>query len=597
MQRTEHGLVFHADGRSIGIPATVHDLIMARVDRLAEPHREVLQVASVVGRRFPVALLRAVSGTDDGLTVTLRDLEAQELIFREDEGGEEYRFKHALVQDAIYASLLMPRREELHRRLAEAIERVYAYRLTEWAEVLAHHYAQTGLADRAVRYLAQAGEKSLRVYSLDEADGRFRQVLRLIETVPECADDVFLGDLLLAWVRVYYYRKDFRELIDLIRRHLPRLEAHGDRRRLSLLFFWLGFSHVMGARGAEARPILERALALGEALGAEECIGYASMGLLYLHAWWVKPAGEARDRVERYGQRALESARRLNDVYLASKCLLALGNYAAMLGRPSEAREVARRLVELGRGAGDPRTTAMGLYALAFADACDERFEEAIANAEGSLRLSPDPVDRLTARGAKGTALALMGRSREALEILGDVRRETVAGGFLSLLLGIDIPYGIAMVLTGDVGAGVRWIEEARRRFAEWGNAMGVAFAHLTLGEIYLRITRRETTLSLGMLLRNLGFAVRTLPVVSRKARRELEQAVRLTRELGMGAWLARSLLGLGLLCQAEGRVADARRHLEDAQEAGGPHSAVLGERIRAALASLDAPAAPGVIR
>jgi hypothetical protein len=143
----------------------------------------------------------------------------------------------------------------------------------------------------------------------------------------------------------------------------------------------------------------------------------------------------------------------------------------------------------------------------------------------------------------------------------------------------------------------VRWIEEARRRFAEWGNAMGVAFAHLTLGEIYLRITRRETTLSPRMLLRNLGFAVRTLPVASRKARRELEQAVRLTRELGMGAWLARSLLGLGFLCQAEGRVADARRHLEDAQEAGDPHSAVLGARIRAALASLDAPAAPGVIR
>src|SRR5262249_5659451 len=181
LSRTEHGVSLRLDGDRIGMPATLSDLIMARVDRLAEAPRHVLQVASVIGRRFPLALLRAVVDGAEALGGPLRALEEQELIFRAPGAGEEYRFKHALVQDAIYDTLLRPRREELHRRVGEGIERLYADRLGEWAEVLAHHYGRTGRTEKAARYAALAGEKSLRVYSLAEAHQRFRDVMTLVE--------------------------------------------------------------------------------------------------------------------------------------------------------------------------------------------------------------------------------------------------------------------------------------------------------------------------------------------------------------------------------------------------------------------------------
>lgn len=114
----------------------------------------------------------------------MRALEAQELIFRH--GGderEEYVFKHALIQ--------------------EAVQRSYGDRLAEWAEVLAHHWTRTARADKAVRYLAMAGEKSLRVYSVEEAHERFRRVVELVEAHPGCADDRFLAAVLLAWCRVH----------------------------------------------------------------------------------------------------------------------------------------------------------------------------------------------------------------------------------------------------------------------------------------------------------------------------------------------------------------------------------------------------------
>ncbi|MFQ5899736.1 MAG: AAA family ATPase, partial [Candidatus Methylomirabilia bacterium] len=552
--RTDQGVSFRSGRGGVLVPGTLQDIIMARVDRLAEGPRTVLQVASVIGRRFPRELVHAVSGVNGHMPQYLHDLEAQELIFRhEAEGREEYLFKHALVQDAIYESLLKPRRDGLHQRVAEAIEQSYPDRLGEWADVLAHHWSRTTSADKAVRYLALAGKKSLRVYSLDEAHERFSQVVELMQ-VPGSADEGYLADALLGWALVHYYRKDFKGLIPLVERHLPRVEALRDTRRLSLLLFWLGFSRFGACRVDTGRALLEKALALGEELADEECIGYASMGLMW--CYHVQRGQEYPDIVDRLGNRGLDIARSLGDVYLASKCLLCFAFDKGFSGRFNEARAFSLRLLELGRGARDPRTIAAGLWRLGSVNAFDERYEEAIEQAEEALRISPDPLDRLSARAVKGLALTMMGRGQEGLEIIQEVRREFVAGEFLYPLLTIDIPYGASMVLAGRMAAGVRWVEDAIRRFAEWGNETQPTVGHMVLGEIYLQMALGEKKPPLRIILKNLGFVLRTLPVAARKARRHLEEAIRLTRELDMPGYLARSLLDLGLLCKAKKRPA-----------------------------------------
>ncbi len=576
-------------GRSI-VPGTLQDLIMARVDRLPEGPRTMLQVASVIGRRFSPNLVRAVLELNGHMAHYLRDLEAQELIFPEEaERREEYLFKHVLIQAAIYESLLTARRESLHQQVAEAIERSYADRLGEWAEVLAHHWSRTPHADRAVRYLAWAGEKSLRVYSIEEAHDWFRQVVELLEARQGSADDAFLADVLLHWVRVHYYRKDFRGLISLVERYLPRVEALGDPRRLSLCLFWLGFSYFFGARLDTATPLLERALELGEALGDEECVGYTCMGLTYLYT--SKPGDHPRDIVDRFGHRGLEIATRLGDVYLASKCLAGLGSQRMWTGRTKEARQFLLRIMDLGRGAGDPRTISLGLWTLGRVEILEQRFEEAIENAEECLRIAPDPLDRLGARAVKGMALALGGRTKEGIDILQDVRRELVAGDVLYVLPSLDIPLGAAMVLGGKMAAGVRWIEEAMRRSSEWAAEPFQAWGHLTLGEIYLQMILAERKPPLGLLLKNLGFLLRTRPFAARLSRRHLEETVRIARKFDMPAFLARGLLDLGLLSKREKRLGEARAHLEEARQiAEREELAILGEKIRQALGSLDRP-------
>jgi tetratricopeptide (TPR) repeat protein len=577
--RTQEGLSFRAAETGLSAPGSVQDLVMARVDRLPESARAVLQVAAVIGRRFSPELMRAATDVNGHLPDYVRVLESQELIFRQaTHGGEEYIFKHALVQEAVYESLLTGRRKALHQRVAEAIERSYGDRLAEWAEVLAHHWGQTPHADKAVRYLALAGEKSLRIYSVEEAHERFRRIVELIEAHPSCADDRFLADVLLAWSRAHYYRKDVRGLIAL-ERYLPRVEALGVTRRLSLFLFWLGFAHLFPPHPDKARALLEKALALGEALSDDECIGYACMGLTFLH---VLKYGETAIEL---ASRGIEIADRLGDVYLMSKCLLGLFNYYAFGGRYQRAREVALRARDLARRAGDPRAMALALGELATVDIYEERFADAVENAGEGLRISPDPLDRAGMRVLKGLGLALTGQPAEGVAMARDGIEDLRAANAGEVSAWFEIALGVALVVSGQIAGGVRWIQETVRRAIEVGRIYLPAGGHLVLGEIYLEMVRGEKKTPLPVLVRNAGFILRALPFARRLARRHLEEAVRWARETDQPGVLARALFDLGMLATASRRFEEARRHLEEAHRLAEPYSTTLTEKIHQALA------------
>ena len=126
----------------VSVPDTIQGIIMARLDRLGEDGKRTVQLASVIGRQFLVRLARAhrraVRGKLDGL---LDELKALEIIYEQGLLPEPaYIFKHAVIQDVAYNSLLVQRRRELHRAVGDAIEELYADRLADHYEELAHHF-------------------------------------------------------------------------------------------------------------------------------------------------------------------------------------------------------------------------------------------------------------------------------------------------------------------------------------------------------------------------------------------------------------------------------------------------------------------------
>jgi class 3 adenylate cyclase/predicted ATPase len=171
------------------IPTTLHDSLLARLDRLASV-RLVAQMGAAIGREFSYALLRAVSRLpEDELHAALDRLVGSELVFQRGTPPEAvYSFKHALVQDAAYGSLLRSSRQQLHAQIAEALETQSREMMENRPEILAQHYAEAGLVEKSVAYWGKAGRRSAARSAMAEAAAQLQKgldQLGLLSDTPE----------------------------------------------------------------------------------------------------------------------------------------------------------------------------------------------------------------------------------------------------------------------------------------------------------------------------------------------------------------------------------------------------------------------------
>jgi hypothetical protein len=190
----ESGILREQDGRYVldgplpplAIPTTLHDSLMARLDRLGAA-KELAQTASVIGRQFSYELLAAVAEMDmTNFKAALDELVGAELVFRHGTAPEvTYAFKHVLVQDTAYRSLLKGRRERLHSRIAKALERRLPKVVRSEPETLARHYSEAGLPESAIRYWLRAAQLANRRSANSETIAHCERGLALVEQVPE----------------------------------------------------------------------------------------------------------------------------------------------------------------------------------------------------------------------------------------------------------------------------------------------------------------------------------------------------------------------------------------------------------------------------
>jgi len=171
------------------IPNTIQGVLAARMDRLSEDLRHTMQVASVIGKDFAFRLLKSIMELGEELRVRLTNLVGLEILYEKTLYPElEYIFKNVLTQEVAYESLLKQRRQEIHGRIARAIEELYPDRLPEHYELLAHHYGRSGEAEKAIEYLVLAAEKSNQNKAAQAACEFFREALKVIESAHTSLD-------------------------------------------------------------------------------------------------------------------------------------------------------------------------------------------------------------------------------------------------------------------------------------------------------------------------------------------------------------------------------------------------------------------------
>jgi predicted ATPase len=301
LEELTRDVVAHADRRATRmIPDTVQAVLAARMDQLPPEEKRLLQTAAVIGLDVPLPLLQAVAELpDDALNRGLAHLQAVEFLYETRRFPEwEYTFKHALTHEVAYEALLQEQRRMLHVRIMTALEGLYANRLAEQVEWLAHHAIRGEVWAKAVTYGRQAGAKAVERSALREAAAAFEQALAALQHLPDSRatreQDI---DLRFDLRNALHPLNEEGRILNHLRQAESLAEALGDQRRLGHLAGYLSVCLRHQGHNDEALVSAQRALAIGTALGdvGLQVTANSFLGELYL---WV--LNDYRQAVEAY---------------------------------------------------------------------------------------------------------------------------------------------------------------------------------------------------------------------------------------------------------------------------------------------------------
>ena len=357
------------------IPPTLQQSLMARLDRLG-PAREVAQIGAVIGRNFSYPLLRALAGMEDApLQMALERLaEADILLVQGLPPDADYRFKHALIQDAAYENLLKSRRQVLHRRVGETLRDKFAGTAAAEPELLAHHFTRAGFTEAAIEWWGKAGQRSLARSAMVEAAQQFMRALDQIGALPSTPalrhQRITLQVALITPLGHVkgYAAQETKAALEQARQMIEQAEALGEPLEDPLLLFsilygfWL--ANYIAFNGNVARELAEQFLALAEKQAAPVplMIGHRLMGTSLL---FTGDIAESRAHFDQAlplydpAEHRLPATRLGHDqrVTVLSNRSIALG----MLGYPDAALADADHALKEGREIGH---AAMLMYAL-----------------------------------------------------------------------------------------------------------------------------------------------------------------------------------------------------------------------------------------
>jgi len=551
--------------QTLQVPATVQAMLAARIDRLLSEDKRLLQVASVVGKDVPFALLQAIAGLpEEPLRRGLNHLQTAEFL---DETrlypDLEYAFKHALTHEVTYGSLLQERRRELHARIVEAIETLHQGRLGEQIERLAHHALSGQQWEKAIRYLRAAGRRARDRSANVEAVARFEEALSAVRCLSESREqigdaiDLHL-DIQVPLVEIGAYAKELEHL-----REAERLANQiDDRSRLARVL--IGIARALRATGDATRAVEagERGVALATQLNEPD--------LRTIAIWRL---AQARWALAQFGQ-AVELLLPLAQVPVgnlpegpAVRILTSLVFCLVPLGRLREARAYAEKAIESARVIGRVAvlTNALAAQATVLLELGELRAAIAVFEQSIALHETWRIADGLPgALAGLGTAQALQGRFDTSVPLMERaVELEGAAGQSARNRL-----YELAAVyaMTGrfrDAAALCRRVRELSRKVGDtWSEARSLRLlAEVAEHGVNLESFEVEESLRAALLLAEQN-ALRPLvahchlglgKLYGRTGKREpaqehLTTATAMYREMGMTYWLEKAALEIGEL-------------------------------------------------
>jgi predicted ATPase len=551
LKEDEGGFVLEGPLPPMAIPWTLQDSLMARLDRLA-PARSVAQTAAAIGRTFSHELLSSVVGTDPAkLAIPLGQLVDSGLLFRQGTGARaRFTFKHALVQDAAYQSMLKSQRQRLHAQIGHAMEEHFPHIANSQPEVLAGHFAQAGLAEHAVHYWQRAGYLAMRRSAMAEAVAHLTQGLEALKNLPDTVDrqrSELALQVGLAETLVVTKGFAFPETGRAWSRSRELCEVLGDSKQLPRILFGQAALHLARANFERAREAGEELVLLGQVQADRlgQSAGHRAVGAAAYHLGDLAAAREHLHEALTLHDPNVNSALGYSyDTRVVSLCYLS--SVLAFVGYLDQARALGREALSRAQELSHPGSEAFSRsFRFIVCQSCGDlrgTLEESDAYVRVVIGQQSIPMLVAEAKIMHGWALAETGQSAIGITHI----REGLAA-WLATRAKFYVPYFHAM-LADALGRASRPKAERLRQLEKAIPQASRTKWHCGLAALY---RQRGDVLAAGTDLDQAA------------AEADFRHAIAIARSQGAKLWELRAATSLGRLLHDRGNLADARNLLE----------------------------------
>ena len=449
------------DMTALTIPSSVRAVITQRISRLDPAASKTLQNASVLGQEFDFRVLSAISDmSEEDLVEALEKLMHARLVFEDTTGDpEKYRFTYTMIREVAYENLSRTRRRILHRKAAEAIEKVHGNKLDDVIFSLAYHYSNAGDLPRSAEYFSEAGRKAVKSFAPEEAVRYFRKALEALERMEARPENQKLEEeVLVSLGNVLYTIGEWDEALEDFGEVLKLTEETGSEGLRALSHLRMGEIGEKRSDWTAAAESFARAFEIYERI--KDVSGQANVHRARVTMYWRK--GEYQKALEE-GTKGLLLLDKPGDKYLTAMTVITLGAVYYDMGDFARSRQYYEEGLGLAEEIGDPLETARALGSLGSVEMRGGRLDAALGLFEKSI----EAANRSGNIRQVGYALANAG---ECLARMGDLEK---AMDFLDRSITIfekldeRVMIGSIMMLRGIIHRNNEEWEMARKCFTE----------------------------------------------------------------------------------------------------------------------------------
>jgi class 3 adenylate cyclase/tetratricopeptide (TPR) repeat protein len=523
----------------VEIPDTIQGIIAARMDRLDDGLKSTMQLASVIGRDFAFRILHTITGMQEGLKSYLLNLQRLEFIYEKNLFPElEYIFKHALIQEVAYNSLLLKKRKAIHRKIGGVIEKLYPERIEENCEALAYHYGRSDNKDKALEYLVLANRKTAQVCAINEAREYFDEIMNILDKLPDnrknkelrinlLVNQAYVFELLWEYPKYHGFLSSY----EAVAVELENQDLTGKfYARLGHCEFWNG-------KMDKTIQASTRAIELFKATGNFENAVYAYANLV-LSYWCLGDYGLAL----KHGEMVIRMLDTAYDPFRYVWTLSEISLVYSCLGRWDSAVENCQKALGIAEEYSNNSLISFAAWCISVVYSRKGDLPRAVEYGNLAFEKASTPSDRILSQAALGWTLCRSGEPGNGIDHLKQVLKVYQVTSCVPTEIAARIYFGEGYWLAGEFEKAEQMLEKALNLAELSKMSYEIAWSHRLLGEI----------------------ALGTSPA---RATPHFEQSIGMLQEIKAENELALAYAGYGRLHRQQGQFAQAREYLTKALE------------------------------